>query len=127
MDIQWVIIAKELRTNLDTTMSIDGIFHHIDRSKLISIPSMLLIARIITNPTEVGECKIILLQFEYDKKGVLGTFPMQYQIHDMDTWANRVSYIGIPLRKIKLPYMGRYTFKLFVDNEYKNEESITVT
>ena len=60
MDIQWIIIAREFRTNLDTTMCIDGIFHHLRRVSPDKNVAMLLIAKLKPSITEIGEIKVIL-------------------------------------------------------------------
>ena len=125
MEIQWVMLAKEIRTNPDTTMCIDGIFHRIDLDKVVSKPSMMLIAKLNPSPTDIGKTKRLLLRVEHDGE-LVGGLTTQYRVHDEDTWGNRFPYITMRLAKVGLPYLGKYTFKILVDGEFQNEESITV-
>jgi hypothetical protein len=120
MEIQWVIIARELTVHSDATVSIMGIIHHIDRRKLDMMQGI----KVIFKPNEVGETKTVIMQLLHENNS-LGGVKIPYTIHDLDTWLNKVPYAYLPLDRISFPNPGRYTFRLFVDKSYR-EESITV-
>lgn len=125
MRIQWIIIAKQYGTNPDTTMYIDGIFHRITIRGENNKVSMVLIAKVNINPTEVGEDKDLILEVSHDKEGRLMANHVPYKVRDMTTWANYTPYVSMQLDDMRLPYSGEYTFRLFVDKGY-NEEVISV-
>ena len=67
MEIQWVMLAKEIRTNSDSTMCIDGIFHHINAHAFpdkkvdfgLAFPEPLILRDVIYD-----------FEFEYDKNSL---------------------------------------------------------
>lgn len=122
MDIQWVIIAREIRTNPDTTMCIDGIFHHLNTYVFPDGKvDLLLIAKVKIDVTEAGDAKEIAVVIEHIKEGLVWMGTASYKVRDIVKVLNEKPYITLPLRNLELPYSGEYTFKLFVDKEYKNE------
>lgn len=127
MEIQWVMLAKEFRTNPDGTMCIDGIFHHISNALPDENITMMLIAKVRSSITEAGNIKEVGVAVEHVEKGVVWINKLPYQIHDVSSVLNKKPYMIIRLIDIKFPFSGEYTFKMFVDREYKNEESITVS
>lgn len=122
MEIQWVMLAKEIRTNPDTTMCIDGIFHRI--SSTLFMPSVILIAKVNPIPADIGQTKIIELDVYRDSVRIGGT-KLQYKVRDEDTWESRYPYAILQLGKGSIN-PGKYTFKLSIANESYNQESIIV-
>ena len=123
MEIQWVMLAKEIRTNPDTTMCIDGIFHRI-HSDVVPLASMLLIAKLNPSPSDIGQAKILDLTV-YHNGNQIGWRQFRYKVHDEDMWESRYPYATLPLRNVHLR-QGKYTFRLSIENESTNEESIIV-
>lgn len=125
MEIQWIMLAREFRENPDSTICIDGIFHRINVGKMTDRPSMMLIAKLNPDPIDVGKVKRLLLRIECDGDFVGGLFA-QYKVHDEDIWGSRLPYIMLKIESLSLERLGKYTFRLFVENESQNDESIIV-
>lgn len=123
MEIQWVMLAKEIRTNPDTTICIDGIFHRINSA--VFLPSIILIAKLNPVPADIGQTKVLVLDVFHNGIRVGGT-KLQYEVHDEDTWESRYPYARLRLGKGKL-HSGKYTFRLSIANESSNEETIIAT
>ncbi len=126
MEIQWVMLAKEIKTNPDTTMCIDGIFHYLTRVLPEIIVPMLLITKVKLSITEADDAKEVAIAIEHIQRGVVWINKFPYKVHDIGSILNEQPYMVVRLLDVKFPYSGEYTFKVFVDKEYKNEESITV-
>jgi hypothetical protein len=128
MDIQWMIFAKGFTENKDSTLSILGIFHHVNLNLLPDKKcSMLLIAKVKPEISEIGEYKDIELKIEHIGSKWSLKRNTRYKVHNLSTWVKRIPYLIIPIRDLELPHSGEYVFRLFVGNEFKNEESITVS
>lgn len=127
MEIQWVMLAKEMRTNPDSTLCIDGIFHHLRNVIPNEKNTMMLIAKARASITEAGDVKEIAIAIEHIEKGLVWINKIPYKVHDFTSVLNEKPYIGLRLLDIKFPYSGEYTFKVYVGREYKNEESIMVS
>jgi hypothetical protein len=126
MDIQWMMFAKEYIENKDTTIDINGIFSHLTIGSLVKEAPMLLIAKVKPDISEVGQIKDVIVFVEHIKKGRTQFFRTEYKVHDLATWANFTPYMLLKLKDVKLEHQGEYTFRIFIDKQYKNEESITV-
>jgi hypothetical protein len=127
MEIQWVILAQDYLLSKKRNLSIVGIIDqftiHGDKNKA----SMYLIAKVIFNPKEAWENKVITLRVDHDKYGELKSFDKPYKVPDLNTLVNRITYWVTSLSNIEFVYAGKYTFTILIDGAYKNEESIDVT
>lgn len=126
MDIRWVIIADEGRLNNDKSYDILRIRDGAKICGEFNTFPIMLIMKVHFVPTEVKENKIITLKVIHDKRGEVFSRNIPYTVPDLETWANRETYIQIKIREFKFSYSGFYDFKLFIDSEYKNETSLEV-
>jgi hypothetical protein len=125
MDIQWVIIARSYKLNPNKTLSIDNATDQFVIYGKINIVSLSLIAKVNFSPIETLMDKTITLKIKHDKDGELYSYINPYKVPDLSTLVNMTTYLVYPLA-LEFPYTGKYTFEMFIDNQYKNEESIDV-
>lgn len=79
------------------------------------------------NPNESSERKTITLKVEHiQREEVVELKDIPYKIPDLLTWATSTTYLVLRLDAFTLPYEGEYAFGLWVDGEYKNQETVTV-
>jgi len=127
MEIQWVMLAKEVRKNSDTTMCIDGIFHHLNNISPDKNVAMVLIVKLKPSITEVGEIKQIGIAIQHTEKGLVWIQKTPYKVHDVYSVLYEHPYMARRLLNVKFPYSGEYTFKVIVPKECEKEESIMVS
>lgn len=126
MDIQWIIIARQFEQSAITkNISIIEVIDQFTVNE-INQPSFDVIAKVNYSLTEASESKRITLEISHDKNGELRTIEEIYQVPDLDTLVNRTTFRVYRLIDIEFPYTGKYTFTIYIDGEYKNEESIDV-
>ena len=102
--------------------NIIGIVHRVNLDKYRGEGTIHLIAKVNMMPNEESTEKI--LKVEIIHNDYAQTFEMPYKLPSWDVWINEYEpYIVIPLRNMKYN-VGRYTFRISVDGELKNEESI---
>lgn len=125
MEIQWIIIAMKFMANKgDKLFNIIGIVHRVNMSKYKGIGTLELIAKVNMLPHEESMRKMLKLEIVH--RDAIKTFEIPYTLPSWNIWINEyVPYISIPLRNMQFPESGEYTFRLIVDGELKNQESIT--
>jgi hypothetical protein len=128
MDIQWVMLAQEIKIRRNKMVDIKGIFHRyvVYRGLNDEIP-LLLIYKANIAPSEANETREVSLKVKHEKNGGLITYQMLYHVPDLSTLVNGVTYIAMKADGIGFEYPGIHTFEFWVDGEYKNEESIDVS
>jgi hypothetical protein len=125
MDVHWIVLARSCQLNKNKTLSIDSITDQFVIYGGINIVNLELIAKVAFNPIETLENRIITLKIEHDKSGILNTFKHTYKIPDLSTLLNMTTYLVYPLA-LEFKDTGKYTFKMLIDDIFKNEESLDV-
>jgi hypothetical protein len=124
MEIQWVIIARSYQM-ISGNLSIDNAINQFTIYGGINKASLFLITKVLFNPAETLENRVLTIKISHDKMGELYSFENTYQIPNLSTLVNMITYLVYPL-SLEFPDTGKYTFAIFIDGEYKNEESIDV-
>lgn len=125
MEMKWVIIARGHRLenrNLDIWNVLDQLTVYGRKNRF----SIHIITKVHFNPNEAWENKKLTLQINHNKRGELHSYERQYQVPDFNTLLNFTTYIVWEMSDIEFQYEGIHTFKILVDGEYKNDESIDV-
>jgi hypothetical protein len=125
MEIQWIILSIEYLLGRDSKLfNIVGIAHRINLDKYQGEGTLHIIAKINMMPHEESTEKKLKLEIIHNDK--VQTFNVLYKLPSWDVWINEWEpYIAIPLRNMKYDE-GRYTFRISVDGEFKNEEVLNV-
>jgi hypothetical protein len=125
MDVQWVIIADSANLNGNGTIDIIRIKHCLSIWENHHALPVFLIAKPHFSPLEVGQNKVITLKVVSDRNEEIFVEDVSYKVPNLGIWADKITYIKFqPI--VTFHYAGDYDFKLFVDREYKNSESIEI-
>lgn len=127
MDIQWVILARAWRINRNGTMDIAGIFNKLGARPPQYEGTLVVLAKVQADPTEVGQKVKLTLQLNRRGGELIESLEGIYDIPDLSIWANSTPFISFDIDEFPFQQTGEYSFDILMDGEFKNREWFTVT
>jgi len=126
VDVQWIILAKQYQTNEDGTQDIMGIFRDVPVPTLPYPVPMTIISKVLPEPTDVGEHKVLTLRIQHADGGDQANIGIEAPVFDMASWGKAIPFLIIRL-EIPFQRVGLHSFRLSTEDGSAVEEFVMVT
>lgn len=107
-------------------MDVAGIFDKMGADSPQYIGTLVVLAKVQADPTEIGKQVKLTLQLNRKGGGLVESLDCDYDIPDLATWAESTPFVSFDIDEFPFGEIGEYSFDILMDGEFKNREWLTI-